>query len=260
MKGFTIIALLTLPFSLLAQKGSFTIQGQLGDGNTSGTVYLVKAEDKELIDSSFVKNGAFHFKGRIEAITPAYLFLNRENSGFKQSKETVFFYLEAGKISVRNPDGQLRKATVDGTPNNAANVTYNRIDDLIESLTSQIEKKRSTATPAERQTAKFKKEIEQLEKARLEKGKNAYAEFARSHPNAVISLMALTELVYVEDQNKVISIFEALTPELKNSVQGKKLATQLTTLKNVTIGSMAPLFTMADTSGNAVSLFSLRGK
>lgn len=260
MKKLMTAAFLILPFTLLAQKNNFTIQGKLGNVGSPAKMFLVNGENKLVLDSVFVKDGSFQFSGQIDASIPAYLILNREDTGFRESKESVFFYLEKGLITVNEASGKLRGAIVTGTPNNIANAEYNQIDKRIMLLSEKIEEKKNTASPEQRGSEVFKKEIEKMEKDRLDEGKKAYLQFVRSHRNAIISLMALTELIYVEDQTKVAAAYKSLSSELKNTKKGKQLADQLAARQKIEIGSFAPIFSLPDTSGNVVSLSSLAGK
>ncbi|WP_138476671.1 TlpA disulfide reductase family protein [Dyadobacter bucti] len=260
MKKLTTAAFLILPLALLAQKNEFTIRGKLGDVGPPAKIYLVNAESKAVLDSVFVTEGAFKFIGEVDAPIPAYLTLNKNDSGFRNSKESKFFYLEKGLITVNESSGKLGEAIVTGTPNNAANTEYNQIDKRIMSLSEKIEEKKNAAGADQQQSEVLKKEIEKLEKARMDEGKKAYLQFVRSHRNAMISLMALTELIYVEDHTKVAAAYKTLTSELKNSPKGKQLGDQLAARQKIEIGSFAPIFSMPDTSDNIVSLSSLAGK
>src|SRR5690606_6216822 len=85
--------------------------------------------------------------------------------------------------------------------------------------------------------------------------------YIKDHPSSVVSLDLLYPYVGSEPVQEVIEpAFNGLSAALKNSDKGKAIADQLSTLKRVDIGAIAPDFSQPDTAGNAIALSSLRGK
>jgi peroxiredoxin len=84
--------------------------------------------------------------------------------------------------------------------------------------------------------------------------------FIQSNPGSFISLSFFQRLAYNIDYFEMNALFNSLIPAIKGSADGKKFAERLLQLKTVVVGTIAPEFTAADTSGKMVSLSSFRGK
>lgn len=99
------------------QKPSYTITGTVDKADLEGkTVYLSMgdyASEERQLDSTIVVNGAYEFKGVVDAPKPASIYINpndRENMVF------AFLAMENAKIAVHvDAEGNT---TVSGTPNN----------------------------------------------------------------------------------------------------------------------------------------------
>jgi peroxiredoxin len=67
-------------------------------------------------------------------------------------------------------------------------------------------------------------------------------------------------LTYAADYSEVSALYDQLTTGLKESEPGRQLGQQLTAMKRVAIGAMAPDFALPDTGDRMVRLSSLRGR
>jgi len=261
---FTILA--ALPLAALAQApaatGAFTLKGKVGTVSTPAMAYLEYRKDGKTIDDSVaIKNGEFEFKGQAAKMpTQAYLIMNKAGTGMNKARDYQEIYLEPGVITVKNTADSLQTATVAGTPTNIENEAYKLANKPVSDMYAAMGAKRKAATPAERETAAFKAEMDATEKKADDLSDVISKKFVKAYPKSLISLNLIRNLAYSTDYAEIAPIFAALSPAIKESESGKKFATQLAGMKNVAIGATATDFAMADTNGVMVKLSSFRGK
>jgi peroxiredoxin len=262
MKKALFTALAVLPFAAMAQTQPFTVKGKLGNIKAPAKAYLQYRKDGATItDSVGISNGAFEFKGTAGASPiQAVLRLNKAGNGLTKSRDGQQIYLEPGVIEVKNAADSLRTATVSGTPTNAENQAYKTamkpVNDIYETMTAKMK----AASPAQRESAEYKQEMEAMDKKADELTEPINKKFVKTYPKSVISLDVLRSLAYGADYAEIAPLYASLSPSLKESESGKKFGEQLAKMKNVALGAIAPDFAMADTSGKVVKLSSFRGR
>jgi len=261
MKKILLTALAVLPVAAMAQTGTFTVKGKIGSVNAPAKAYIQYRKDgKTIMDSVVVKNGEFEFKGDVAAPSQGYVLLNKKGDAMNKTRDYQEIYFESGTINITNTADSLGTATVAGTPTNVENEAYKVINKPYTDAYAAINAKRRAASPAQRETAEFKKEIDELEKKADDQGDAINKKFIKQYPKSIIGLSLISNLAYSMDYAEIAPIYASLAPSLKDSEAGKKMADQLAKMKVVAIGAVAPDFAMADTSGKEVKLSSLRGK
>lgn len=262
MKKALFTALAVLPFAAMAQTQPFTVKGKLGNIKAPAKAYLQYRKDGATItDSVGISNGAFEFKGTAGASPiQAVLRLNKAGNGLTKSRDGQQIYLEPGVIEVKNAADSLRTATVSGTPTNAESQAYKTamkpVNDIYETMTAKMK----AASPAQRESAEYKQEMEAMDKKADELTEPINKKFVKTYPKSVISLDVLRSLAYGADYAEIAPLYASLSPLLKESESGKKFGEQLAKMKSVALGAIAPDFAMADTSGKVVKLSSFRGR
>jgi len=261
---FTLLA--ALPFASMAQtpaaNGTFTVKGKIGNLSAPAKAYLEYRKDGKTIDDSVaIKNGMFEFKGEAaKTPTQAYLIMNKAGTGMSKARDYQQIYLEPGVITVKNTVDSLQTATVGGTQTNIENESYKLASKPVSDIYATMNAKNKAATPAQRESAEFKAEMEALDKKADEASDAISKKFVKTYPKSLISLNLIRNLAYSTDYAEIAPMFAALSPVVKESESGKKFATQLAGMKNVALGATAADFAMADTNGVAVKLSSFRGK
>ncbi|WP_345950572.1 TlpA disulfide reductase family protein [Mucilaginibacter sp. PAMB04274] len=264
MKKIIITALAALPVAVMAQApaGTFTVKGKVGNLSAPAKAYLeYRADGKTIDDSVTLKNGEFQFNGTAPAApVQAYLLLNPAGNGLNKSRDYQLIYLEKGTITVQSKVDTMKMATVSGTPTNMDNQAFRDANKPVNDIYAAMNAKAKAATPQQRESAEFKKEIEAMDKAADEKSEAITKDFVKSHPKSVMSLNLLRNIAYGADYAEIAPLYAALSPSVKSSESGKKFGEQLAGMKRVALGATAPDFAMADTSGTMVKLSSFRGK
>jgi peroxiredoxin len=256
---FTLLA--ALPVLAFAQNDStFVVKGSIGKFNAPAKAYLAyAAKGKGIRDSAVIVNGNFEFKGAVSAPTQATLFINRKGTGIRPPYDMVNLYLEHGAIAVTGADS-AKTAKISGTPTNKDNERYKLAYKPIQEKYKQLSAKRKAATPEQDKSAEFNKELDAFEAA-IDNEENALnKKFIQENPKSVVSLNLIRNLSYSADYADLKPLYDALSPEIKNSAAGKSYATILGKLAAVALGKVAPEFAQADTAGKLVSLSSFRGK
>ncbi|HEY8782700.1 MAG TPA: TlpA disulfide reductase family protein [Mucilaginibacter sp.] len=260
MKKIVLIALACFPVFAIAQNNKYTVQGTLGTYNAPAKVYLrFRFNGKVTTDSVTLKNGKFLFSGHIgNSPVNGFLMLNPKGAGpiydgFKS------IYIEKGTITVTGADLPAN-AKIEGTKANDDARRYDEAFKPINDAYDSLAAKKKAATPEQQKSDVFNKEYNKAEKAINARDAEVNKKFIRDNPDSYISIIALDGLAYSTDYVEIAPLFNGLADDIKQTDEGKKFAARLPKIKAVALGSIAPEFAEADTSGKMVSLSSFRGK
>jgi len=264
MKKLLLSAMALLPLAALAQK-PFTVNGDIKGLKTGDKVYLIyQTEGKSITDSAIVANGAFAFKGTLASPAQGSLFLNKNpyvNRPAQGEKlDALSLYVEPGNIKLSAADS-LKKATITGSPVNADAAKLKALTKPVADKLAAINAEYAAYTPEQKQDkavmealgARYEKEAAGLTPLLLQ--------FANSNPKSFISLNSINELASDPDQAAAAEkTFNALSPELKATYTGKKIAQIFEAGRKTAVGVMAMDFTQNDPDGKPVKLSDFKGK
>ncbi|TGD83078.1 TlpA disulfide reductase family protein [Hymenobacter wooponensis] len=262
MKKHLLGLLLFAPWLASAQTSApFTIKGKLGTLNAPAKVYLVRG--MTVADSATLKNGVFELKGTTEVPITADLVFRpkgRLTSMYGPLDRTRVF-LEPGTLLVTSPDS-LAHATLKGGP---ATTDYVRLGESIKPVLAKIEAfgaEAQKATEQQRKDPAYQEQMRDKFEAVNKQIANAHYAFVKANPNSWASLDALLgmQMMDLPQYNTVGPLYEALSPTLKNSPQGREYGELVRGLKAVAIGAQAPDFSQKTPEGKTVSLRDYRGK
>jgi peroxiredoxin len=262
MKKQFLALLLAAPAYVNAQTPvPFTIKGKLGAQPATAKVYLVRGH--VVTDSATLKNGAFEFRGTADVPVTGDLIYRRKGhlGSLFGDLDRVRIFLEPGTLSVTSPDS-LAHATLKGGP---ATSDYVRLSETIKPIIATLQAFGEETQKATEQQRKDPAYQEQLRTKFEEFNKQiavAYYAFAKANPNSWASLDALVGIQTMDfpQYNTVGPLYEAFSPALKNSPQGRQYGELVRSLKAVAIGAPAPDFTQQTPDGKTVSLRDYRGK
>ena len=263
MKYIIVMAAMLAATGAAAQ-GAFTIKGNLTGLGKETKVMLSYRVDKEDVDDSVItKNGAFEIKGHIDA--PAYATLKLkplDDDGVFTIEKMLFadkqdFFLEKGNFTV-DGNGNLKKAVIKGA---AAQTDYLLLQQKLKPFTDQSEPLSEQMKKAYLQ--KNNAAVDSLRKLSLPffaKATETEEAFIKDHPASFVSWYLVKERGSIINPEKFEPLFNALDQRFRNSAEGKALAAKLDVAKKTAIGQTALPFTQADTTGQAITLASLKGK
>ncbi|GAB2528813.1 redoxin domain-containing protein [Spirosoma aerophilum] len=262
MKLFFMPALLLAPSLLWAQTGTYTLNGKLPAYKAPARAYLRYMDNGTAkMDSAQIQNGTFSFKGTIDNATQATVLVDKAGTGLSRTRPVASanFYLEPGTIALTSADS-LDNAVSSGTPLNA---DYQKLTNMLKPTSAKMAllmKEYRAMTPEQKKSKELEESLDKRYEAIEAEQKKVKAQFIKENPKSLVSLDALQRYDYAPNYAEVSPMFNALSDDLKNSKSGQAYAKLLATVKATSIGSVAPEFTQADTSGKAVSLSSFRGK
>ncbi|GAA3995724.1 TlpA disulfide reductase family protein [Hymenobacter fastidiosus] len=263
MKKHLLSFLLLVPGLAQAQAPvPYTVKGKIGQLNAPAKIYLLRGN--EVLDSATFKNGTFELKGTTDVPQSASLVIKRNGklgTGVYGEMDVAQVFLEPGPVVLTSPE-LLRKATITGGPVTADN---QRLQAALKPISAKMEafgaesqkvpsEQRNSPAFAERMQAQFEafnKEIVQRNR-----------DFIKANPNSWVSLDALTGIgMWEVPQYAVVApLYEAFSPALKNSPQGRQYGKMVRELKDIAIGTQAPAFSQQTPEGKTVALADYRGK
>ena len=253
MRNFKIVlGLLLAGPSLLAQNQSFSLQGSFSRiPKMPAKLYLQYAQgDKWIKDSSEVINGNYFFSGKLAEPTLASL------SG---SSQVIGLFLEPGTLRILHTDtitnmqvyGSLAQLDYRELEKAAAPYRY-RLDTLYEQF-SKARVRRDSASLVRIETA-----ITEVAEAHR---REVYGKFAANYPNSPVALYALNEFAGTDpNPDELEPLFQKLAPDIRNYPSAQALRKKIDFAKALSIGRMAPEFSLPDTLGQPLALSSLRGR
>ena len=264
MKKILLSAFALLPLAALAQK-PFALNGEVKALKTGDKIYLIyQGDGKNVTDSTTVTNGAFTFKGTVASPAQGSLYLNKNpfvNRPAQGEKlDGLPIYLEPGNIKLTATDS-LKNANITGSPVN---------DDAkkLKALTKPVDDQLMAVNDEYNGYTAEQKENKQMVDALRARYEKAAAEmtplllqFARANLKSYVSLSAVNQLSSDPEQAVAAEkAFAGLSPELKSTPAGTKLAQVFEAGRKTAVGAMAMDFTQTDTAGKPVKLSDFKGK
>jgi len=261
---YIIVMAAVLAATGAAAQGKYTIRGNISGLDKETKVMLSYRVDKtEVTDSAITQKGAFEISGTIDAPANATLKLKALNDDGIFSIEKMLladkqeFFLEKGTFTV-DGNGDISHAVIKGA---AAQTDYLLLQQQLKAVTDQLEP--LTALMKKQFLQKNNAGVDSIRKicvplfAKVEEGELA---FIKAHPASFVSWHMVKERSGIINPDTFEPLFNGLDQRFRNTVKGKELAAKLDIAKRTAIGHAALPFTQADTTGQAITLASLKGK
>ncbi|NDV14929.1 DUF4369 domain-containing protein [Muricauda sp. TY007] len=229
----------------------YTLKGTITGEPENGTQIFLKTTDSvnQLVDvdTATVQNGLFSFSGDQVEPKMHYIFVDKVRGN-------VPVIVENGAIEVEFQKDSIAHAEIKGTVQNDLFMDFlsesRKLSDRARSMQNDMRvaaQQKDTATV----TALREEFIEFQEDA-----KNFNIDFAKNNPNAYVSVLVIGNLLATKavPVDEIKAIFESLSPEMKATEPGKKIAEQLENLKSTEIGAKAPDFSAPTPTGDVLAL------
>jgi thiol-disulfide isomerase/thioredoxin len=251
-----LLSAFALFFVQCAQKHEgYIIKGQVEGFEDSTMLYLDNTRSGETVDSTYIVNGSFLYKGELEE--PSRFFLHTK---FERGKPPVYtsFWMENSEIKVKGNKENFKYAEVTGSkPEDVSKILKEKTkyfhqerDSLIKMLMKMRRK--------DMDTTKNNKIVTQLHKVDSLRIKQEYR-FIRKHLN---SYEALTQLGYKKNKmsrDTLKKYVDQLKPVFKNSSYGQTLVRFLNT-EPVKVGENFIDFNAKTMKGDDFSLSDVNDK
>ncbi|MGF1558324.1 MAG: redoxin domain-containing protein [Flavobacteriaceae bacterium] len=259
-----IILSITTIVSLIAcnsKPEGYTIIGELrGDLENGTQVFLKKVgENNQPVDIDTVKieSGKFVFTGTANIPEMHYIFVDK-----LQSYTGVI--LENGEITLSAHKDSLGLAQIEGTLQNDFFADYMKKSQAISKKAMSIQQDMQAAQNEDTKLA-LAEEMNELQ----EEYKNFEVNYIKSNPNALISVLLMDRAIASREfsSNEIQAMYDAFTPEVKETSAAKKIVEQLNLLKDfeeqsksTEVGAKAPEFTAPGPDGQEIALNQVLGK
>ena len=234
-------------------KKPFTITGKIEDIKT-GLIYLnVYENGVETKDSCEIKDGKFFFKGNVEEAPYSWLDIKDDKRDF------LIFYAEPGDMIIKGKGSPLKDWTIEGSAVNTSNAAFKKflkqVDDKFEAHYKLYDYADSIGNTA------MMDSLDEAEHEMTKEKKSYVAAFVKKNPSSLISAIAIKEnFGYYSEAAEVAPLYAALDESVRQTKAGRDVKKMLDIYETTAVGKIAPDITQEDTSGNKVSLSSLRGK
>ena len=237
------------------QPFAYSLSGQLGRVPATARLYL--RHNGHLLDSSWVRDGRFAFRGTSQQPKHVQLLLAPNGvlpAGYRTTKrlpdEFRDLFLEATPVVLTSPGG-LRQAKITAGP---VNKEYQLFTSQWEALTDQLHGERHPGDGPWMETLpSYQREQPYYQRLTTK--------FIREHPASWVSLDLLERRRLGPAQYDVVApLYAVLSPTLRASATGHTYGQLLDSLRTVALGAPAPDLTLSTPAGKRVSVRDYRGQ
>jgi len=239
--------------SSYCNSGEIKIIGVVTGYSDSTVVVLNNFATQTSVDTTYIINNKFSFTAPKGAPTEYGIFIiNGEELEF------LFLFLEDVNIYLTGKKGNFKYADIiggkiQGQSSNLKKVlrtTNERFDNVNRDLLKAIKDE-------DLETVKF---LEKQETNIIEERIVLMAKYIKGNPDYLISAFTLKGLIPGLPKSEIKSLYENLSPKIKESDYAKSVFNFLELSKEVKIGDIAEDFQLPDINGNIISLKDFRGK
>lgn len=252
-----IILALIFTTSCSEEKSGYTLNAEVAGNLADNTaVYLKKNGPQNRpvdVDTAYVKNGGFTFKGEQPLPELHYIFID----GMRGNVPVI---IENGSIEVKAHSDSLAFASRAGTrQNDLFSKFLEESRTISKKIMSMNDDMRAAATSRDTATmAALRDEYFELQ----EEAKGFELEYVKNNPDALISAFIIDKAMVTKavPEEEVRQLYEALSPDIKSTGIGKKIKDTLDKNASTAIGAKAPNFSGPTPDGKTLALNDALGK
>lgn len=242
MKKYLLGLLLFMPGLASAQSAiPFTLKGTIGQLEPPAKIFLLL--DGEFTNSVTLHHGAFELTGTMDTPKPVMLILMRsgrlgEAFGGSGGVDRTFIFLDKGTTVLTSPDS-LKNAKPTGTKLAAE-------DEKVKAQLKLMYAKRRALlaqhpTPGAQESPEFKRRLEALDATLTQERHQLYTAHIKANPNSYVSLHLLKDMGgFIPQYAETGPLYDALTPAVRNSPDGRKYGELLQVIKAAGSGTQTP--------------------
>lgn len=237
---------------------SYLVKGEI-KGLKNEKIYFNHQKSEEWVKDSVISaDGTFSFKGSLDHEGTASISLASNRNQF------LPFFLTPQPVTIKAVKDSLGQALVDGSEETRLWRQHRReLETEVFTKLNAIDRKYAAmkANPTDKLPDSLAKQQSAAIRYQFSRADSLTQLFIRTYPNSVVSSFLAMSYYSVEPEtDKLPAIYAQLSPAVKNSYYGQQMRQLMSDLEKVGIGRPAPAFTLADTTGKAVSLSSIKGK
>lgn len=212
-------------------KDNFLLTGKIAGQNT-GRVRLIYPDinGKFIRDTTWLKDGAFSFKGFVSEPTFATIFGNVKSRSVSDSNRTDIF-LEPGKMEIELRINDFKNSELIGSKTNV-----------------ELREFQKFSNEAANKCTNTKDYL------------NAIYNFIKEHPKSYVSPAQMWPFLSYYTYDSIKTLFRSLDVTVQNSIYGRQFAKELSKADSSNIGSKAKDFSVIDVHGKKIMLSSFKSK
>ncbi|MBM3420475.1 MAG: AhpC/TSA family protein [Bacteroidetes bacterium] len=229
----------------------YVVTGNLAGGD--GTVVVLQKRvsgETVVIDSAVIAGEVFTFSGVVEYPEMVQLLA-------RGKRASLAFYLENAKISITGHIDSM----------NIAMVTGSKTQDEVNTLNNSMKelRDRNAALGVEFTAAREAGDTAKMSALRLESGEISEKmsalnlDFVKTNTTSFHAPVLLDRMVTLENLDEMEGYLKAFSPDVAATKVAVDIADRIAKLKAVSVGQKAPDFTLNDTEGTPVTLYSKVG-
>ncbi len=255
MKKYLLVLTVIALFASCTNKNNFSINGTF-NGDENSKLYLVQFVngDKIVYDSTNTLKGNFIFNGHIDFPEIFYIIIEG-----KKSNIPVFVEPSEIKIKMKLDSTGMVEVYISGS---SAQKTYDSYKKQMESF-NEIDKNIYEIIYKEAKASNDEQKLnyaDSLFTINDDSKKEFLTSYAINNNSNVVSVYVIYKNAYYFDLNSIDSITGNFDESIYGSRYYNKLNERVEILKRVDVGQSIVDFTSNDTTGNPVTLSSLKGK
>ncbi len=246
-----------------AANGQFELKGKAAGLNGAKLVLLAipSSGSNDTLGQNVVRNGGFHFSGKLALPVMAYLINSstKQYSVFWLVPGSVEIDIDTARVSENSPK-ELVPIVRGSKENDLYKIYQEQMKFLSSDLTKESKILAGTKDPEAKK--KIEEKVSDLREEYIKQSNSFTADFAKENNSSFCASYLFTSMIndHYSSIDKVKSIMDNFTEEVKKSTQYKKNAEKLALLLRIQPGKPAPDFTLHDPDGKDFSLSSLKGK
>ncbi len=171
--------------------------------------------------------------------------------------EFMFFWKENVDISINGIKGEMKYANVEGGIVQSQQNSYNKI---IKPLSLYFDSINAIINACDVEDTEKIDSLNLLLDTIIYERVALGAKYVMENPNAFLSASRLLSFTTLLPKDEIKSLYENLSPNIKESRYAKAVSNFLTLNKDVEIGDIADDFQLPDLNGNKVGLKDFKGK
>lgn len=249
MKRLLLLAGCLCAAGAFAQKGApkASIDATISGLKDSVVYIIIPKGDDAKKDSVKVVDGHFSWKGSVPEPQKIYIMMAQRYNEL---------FMENAHVTIRGNADSLEHLQIKGSKTQAE---YDAYQTSVADITKQqhaLYDKYESVKNDEAAKAAWEKQLDALS----EQKRGRTARYIAAHPNSVVSLNMVAEAASMGEYAKVNTLYQQLSPAMKQTHTGTELAERLEVLRKSAVGQHFMDFTQNDVNGKPVKLSDFKGK
>lgn len=226
MRPVSLILLLILLCSFIMNNKQFEISGEITGYKDGTVIYLRDFHNKTLtsnptahigfIDSTYIVNGKFHFKGKVKYPKLFAIHTEIESNCFQKHGISAF-WLENSIVQYNAIHGNLENAVI------ANSSIQNQANEFQQTIASKLDSTKAFIKAMQQEKNSVTKKPSKNPYKSMEYYNKKCEEFITNNPNYLYSAVLLSNVMCFISNEKVKQLYASFPKEIKSSYYGKEV-------------------------------------